>query len=207
MLGFCNVYPFRFSYVADHFQYLASLGVIVLASAGAARWLARWGRVGPTRAVLGLTLLAVLASLTWRQSRMYTDIEQLYRTTIAANPTCWMAYTNFGNIIYDKPGQLDEATGYFQKALALNPDMFEAHNSLAVVFARRGKIDQAVEHYQAALRLKPDLAPLQNNFGKACSLAAGSTRPRRIFAGPWTSIRTMPTPNAILVFPWLPRVG
>ena len=80
---------------------------------------------------------------------------------------CWMAYTNFGNIIYDKPGQLDEATGYFQKALALNPDMFEAHNSLAVVFARRGKIDQAVEHYQAALRLKPDLATLQNNFGKA----------------------------------------
>ena len=28
-LGFVDVYPFRFSYVADHFQYLASLGVIV----------------------------------------------------------------------------------------------------------------------------------------------------------------------------------
>ena len=27
--GFVNVYPFLFSYVADHFQYLASLGVIV----------------------------------------------------------------------------------------------------------------------------------------------------------------------------------
>ena len=29
VLGFVNVYPFRFSYVADHFQFLASLGVIV----------------------------------------------------------------------------------------------------------------------------------------------------------------------------------
>ncbi len=29
VLGFVNVYPFLFSYVADHFQYLASLGVIV----------------------------------------------------------------------------------------------------------------------------------------------------------------------------------
>jgi len=31
--GFFNVYPFIFSYVADHFQYLASLGIIVPAAA------------------------------------------------------------------------------------------------------------------------------------------------------------------------------
>ena len=29
VLGFLNVLPFRYSYVADHFQYLASLGLIV----------------------------------------------------------------------------------------------------------------------------------------------------------------------------------
>jgi protein O-mannosyl-transferase len=33
-LGFLNVFPFRYSYVADHFQYLASLGIIVLAASG-----------------------------------------------------------------------------------------------------------------------------------------------------------------------------
>jgi hypothetical protein len=33
-LGFGNVFPFRYSYVADHFQYLASLGIIALAAAG-----------------------------------------------------------------------------------------------------------------------------------------------------------------------------
>ena len=33
-LGFFNVYPFLFSFVADHFQYLASLGLITLAAAG-----------------------------------------------------------------------------------------------------------------------------------------------------------------------------
>ena len=46
-LGFFNVYPFLFSFVADHFQYLASLGLITLAAAGSARLLERrrlWGR-------------------------------------------------------------------------------------------------------------------------------------------------------------------
>ena len=33
-LGFLDVYPFRFSFVADHFQYLACLGIIVVASSG-----------------------------------------------------------------------------------------------------------------------------------------------------------------------------
>ena len=36
-LGFVNVYPFRFSLVADHFQYLASLPIIALGAAGLAR--------------------------------------------------------------------------------------------------------------------------------------------------------------------------
>ena len=34
VLGFLNVYPFRYSYVADHFQYLAILAIIVPAAAG-----------------------------------------------------------------------------------------------------------------------------------------------------------------------------
>jgi len=33
-LGFVNAFPFRYSYVADHFQYLASLGIIALAASG-----------------------------------------------------------------------------------------------------------------------------------------------------------------------------
>ena len=37
-LGFFNVYPFVYSYVADHFQYLATFGVVALAAAGWAWW-------------------------------------------------------------------------------------------------------------------------------------------------------------------------
>ena len=57
VLGFCNVYPFLYSFVADHFQYLASLGVITLASAGVALLLGRWGlwrSAGRLRGVFGV---------------------------------------------------------------------------------------------------------------------------------------------------------
>ena len=36
-LGFVNVYPMRYSFVADHFQYMASIGLIVAAVEGGAR--------------------------------------------------------------------------------------------------------------------------------------------------------------------------
>ena len=41
VLGFLNVFYFKYSFVADHFQYLASLGIITLVSAAVAQGLAR----------------------------------------------------------------------------------------------------------------------------------------------------------------------
>ena len=78
VLGFLNVYPFRYSLVADHFLYLASLGIIVLVSAGIALLFEHWRLWHrPTSYVLSVALLASLTILTWRQSAMYTDVETL----------------------------------------------------------------------------------------------------------------------------------
>ena len=61
VLGFFNVYWFKFSYVADHFQYLASLGIISLAAAGAVLISSRWGICSrPGGYALCLALLAIL---------------------------------------------------------------------------------------------------------------------------------------------------
>ena len=51
VLGFLNVYPFLFSFVADHFQYLAMLGDLVPAGLRAGTLLAHWpGRAAPRSA-------------------------------------------------------------------------------------------------------------------------------------------------------------
>jgi len=87
-LGFVNVFPFKYSFVADHFQYLASAGVIALVAAGLARLADR----APVRlrgvlpGLMPLALGAPLFLLTSHQSRQYIDAPTLYRTTIAATP-------------------------------------------------------------------------------------------------------------------------
>ena len=113
-LGFFNVYPFLFSYVADHFQYLASMGIIAAASAGAALLL-NWVP-SPVRAAgpwLAAALCALLAVLSNAQSRIYADQPTLYRATIERNPACWMAHNNLG-LWYEGRGDLGDAVSEYQ---------------------------------------------------------------------------------------------
>jgi protein O-mannosyl-transferase len=165
VLGFFNLYTFRYSFVANHYQYLAGLGIITLVAAGAALLLTRqelWNGLGGY--ALCLVPLAILAGLTSQQSRMYADSETLYRTTIAENPDCWMARNNLGMVLLDR-GQTDEAMFLFQKALEIKPDYAEGHYLLGLALVARGRLDEAIAHCQRALEIKPDYAEAHNNLG------------------------------------------
>lgn len=165
--GFLNVYPFRYSFVADHFQYLASLGVMALAAAGLVEALSRarvWGTKGGQ--ALCLSLLAVLACLTWRQSRMYADMETLWRTTLAKNPECSMALNNLGNLLRER-GQTEEAVVFFQRAVTSQPENAEAQNNLGLTLVQMGRVAEAIAHYRKALAVQPEDAYFHNNLGAA----------------------------------------
>src|SRR5262249_52049555 len=97
VLGFFNVYPFIFSFVADHFQYLASLGIIVLVAHAVAMALSRIRpKLRWAGNVLCVGLIVALAMRSWRQSQSYGDASLLYRATISQNPNCWLAQNNLG---------------------------------------------------------------------------------------------------------------
>ena len=165
VLDFFDVYFFRYAFVSDHFQYLASMGPLALAGAGITIGLDSFGpRKAFLRPLLCTLLLLTLGILTWRQSRQYTDIETLWRTTIARNPACWMAYDNLGNVLLDK-GQLEEATALFQKTLAIKPDYAEAQNSIGAVLMQQGRLAEAEAQFRKALQIQPDYAQAQNNLG------------------------------------------
>ncbi len=157
VLGFLNVYPFRYSFVADHFQYHASIALIVLAAAGIATALERASTPARWRAGAGAVglLVAALGLLTWRQASTYRDAETLYRATLARNPDSWMAHHNLGRILSRTPGGLNEAIVQYQDVLRLKPTHARAHYSLGVALQRAGREHEAVPHFEAALRLEP----------------------------------------------------
>ena len=166
-LGFVNVFPFRYSFVADHFQYLASMPMLALIAASLTMLGRRLfaARFGALRA--GLVLIAlVLGGLTWRQSHLYVDAETLYRETIARNPGAWMAYNNLGSLkLLGSPDQFAEAAALVQEAIRLFPDNPEAHNNLGVAYQRMGRLADAEKEHREALRLLPSYAEPYNNLG------------------------------------------
>ncbi len=172
-LGFFNVYPFIFSYVADHFQYLASMGIIALASAGAAVLMGRakpdWRGIG-----LGFTaaLVAVLCLLSNAQSQIYADEPTLYRATLERNPACWMAHNNLG-YWYKNHGDADKALVHYQEALRLRKDYPQAHNNLGALYEDRGDLPGAAEQFQAALDIAPAFAAAHNNLGSVLGKIPG----------------------------------
>jgi tetratricopeptide (TPR) repeat protein len=166
VLGFVNVYPFVFSYVADHFQYLSLVGLIAFLTAAATRGFAhlawpRWS--GPALATGGLLLLG---TLTWRQCGMYRDVLTLYETTVARNPSSWVAQLNLGTAL-DDAGQPAESLPHLQRALALKPDFPDTLNSLGNVLNHLGRSPEALPPVQRALQIQPRFALAHNTLGAA----------------------------------------
>jgi len=167
-LGFVNVYPFIFSFVADHFQYLASIAIIVPASGGLALATQQLTKNRPrwSGTLAAVPVVAILGILTFRQTQLYGDNEILYRGTLARNPDCWLALNNLGNILAATPEHKTEAIELYEKALKIKPDYPEAHFNLANLLAKNPATRfSAITHFEAALISRPDYAEAHNNLG------------------------------------------
>lgn len=171
-LGFANIYFFLYSFVADHWQYLACLGIITPCASGIVLLATRlksgyaWLEPGVTLVIGGVLFL-----LTWQQSRMYNNAETLYRTTIAHNPACWLAYDQLVDILY-QANRIPEAMNLFKDELRIKPAV--AHYSLGNALLRKGRTSEAIDQFTEALRINPDYAEAHNNLGYAL-LVTGRT--------------------------------
>jgi tetratricopeptide (TPR) repeat protein len=158
-LGFVDLYPMRFSFVADHFQYLTSLGIIAPLAAGVARATRAIEEVAPGpgrwmwRAWVGVALL-VLASLTFLQSRIYRDEETLWRDTLNKNPYSWIAHNNLGRILGFRR-EHDLAMQHFRRAVELKEDYYVAETNLAEALTWLGEHREAVDHLRHVLQIAP----------------------------------------------------
>lgn len=181
-LGFVNVYPFKYSFVADHFQYLASIGIIALAAAGLTLLARRWSHERNALTALALVFGVPLGALTFHQSAQYADAETLYRATLARNPDAWLAHINLG-FVYLRQQRFELALAETREAIRLEPGLSQAQNNLGSAYLGLNRIDEAVAAFRLARQLKPDDAQVQHNLALALQRSADAMQDRADVAG------------------------
>ncbi|HUJ72260.1 MAG TPA: tetratricopeptide repeat protein [Verrucomicrobiae bacterium] len=149
-LGFVNVFPMRYSFVADHFQYLASMGLIA-AMAAAVMTILRHPRM---RIIGGTAMVVSLSMLTCQRTWVYQNAETLWRDTLAKNPDCWMAHNNLGVLLAAR-GDVQAARAEYEEALRIKPDFYNPHNNLGNLLRQEGENEKAVAEYRQTLRMEP----------------------------------------------------
>jgi tetratricopeptide (TPR) repeat protein len=151
-LGFANVYPFRFSFVADHFQYLACSGIFAVAAGSLTVAFHRWRSSDGIRATVVAALLLPLLFVTWRDAHGYTSLEALWKTTIERNPEAWLAQTNLAALLLDQqPPDPAGALAHARAAVQLAPGESSTHFNLGLALDATGDPGGAVNEYRTAI--------------------------------------------------------
>ncbi len=177
-LGFISVYPMRFSFVADHFAYLASIGVIALFAATTVhlsnrrRWSRSWSRLAATMVVMMFSLVSFLRCFD------YKDAESLWVATLADNPRCWMATFHLAAIRFDQQRFIEAAT-LFENALRHEKhdrpghhEQADLHHYLGDTLLALGSPDESDFHFRQAVAFFQEMAEVEkesivphNNLG------------------------------------------
>ncbi|EMI27091.1 tetratricopeptide repeat protein [Rhodopirellula europaea] len=171
-LGFFDVYPMRFSFVADHFAYMASVPLIALIVGVVATWLQSkeqddeeeygLGRYLPKLMVAGAALL--LATVAFSQATIYSGLEVLWRDTLEKNPNSFMAHNNLGALL-NRRGDYLEAETHLRRSLEIKPNFADSVINLAQARQNLGDLEEALSLYNRATELNPGLAEAYNGLG------------------------------------------
>lgn len=156
-MGFANVYPMRFSWVADHFVYVASIGLIVLFAAGLARLCAKRGSMIP----LAGGLIIVLGTFTVLHSLSFANPQRLWTNTLIRNDRSWLAATNLGAWFRSEADRLTTAV------LPIEQDPEKVKKLIADYYSAAGKwLDAAEQMNPTAWEIPFQKALLALRFGK-----------------------------------------
>ena len=175
-LGFLNVYPHRYSFVADHFQHHAALSLIVLFGAGlamipglrptpAGTVEGPAGARQPRTALAGWSvILLVLVALTFTRNFVYESKRTLWVDTIARNPNASMAHNNLG-IEYHHEGNISAAIRSFREAIRTEPTNARAIGNLANMYVKQGRFAEAEPLLRQAIGLQSNFVGAYANLG------------------------------------------
>jgi len=169
-LGFVSFYMMRYTFVADHFIYLASWSIMLLVVSAAAWFFNRLPQnpklvIGAFATILVLICFAVVTA---DEVRKFKNVQTLWEHTIAVNPKAWLAHNNLG-VIYAAQGQYAKALEHYKTTIEINPDYATAYNNAGVALVLLNQPAKAIDYYKTAIELQSDYGEALYNFAVAYS--------------------------------------
>lgn len=167
VLGFFAVYFFRYSYVSDHFQYLASMGPLALAGSAVVAAAESFKNVGVIlKPVFAGTLALILASLTWQHEQIFRNQQRLWSQTLAKNPEATIARVNLAALA-SEAGHPEEVLAQSPMLLEVYPDDPTILNIVGAAYLELGRLDAAIDLFQKSVAARPSNPRPWFNLGLA----------------------------------------
>lgn len=159
--GVVKVYPMKFSWTADHFQYLAGIPIMALAAAAlwrGARAFLPEGRRGVEAAACGaaLVLVLALAALSFARVPAYRDEEALWLDTLKKNPLATIGVNNLGFYYFQQGDRWEDVVRVSQAGVDAGAFDADVLVNLGGAQAILGRVDEACENFKRALALTPE---------------------------------------------------
>ncbi|MFH0981539.1 MAG: tetratricopeptide repeat protein [Planctomycetota bacterium] len=180
VLGFFDIYYQQFSFVADHFQYLALVGLIGLCVHGATYGLERsdiagidpvTGRTRLGGRALGVGLLGACWFLAGQRAQVFQNTGTLCADTLRHNPNSWIANYERGEyVLVEGRGRKEAvqlALTHFQRALQHKPDHAYTLEGLGLASGLLGRGEEALDYLRRAVAAAPNNAVFQMNLGSS----------------------------------------
>ena len=169
-LGFVDYHFMLFSFVADRYQYLASIGITAVVVGAVARAVSRaqaasklWNET--PKGVVTATLLVILGILTWQQASLYRDGISFFNHIIAHNYQAREAHLNLGSALL-RWNRLEEALAAYRVAEEQRPEDCKPPYGAAIALHHMDRTDEAEAGYLRALQLCPHYAAALADLGK-----------------------------------------
>jgi tetratricopeptide (TPR) repeat protein len=150
--------------MADRYTYIPLIGLFIMIAWSFPENLSKWRYKRITTIPIAVSVLSILAVITWFQVRYWKDSIALFKHALEVTENNYVVHNNLGFALKEK-GRVDEAVNHYSEALRINPDFELAHLNLGVVYAGRGDNKAAIKHYKEALRVKPDFITAYINMG------------------------------------------
>jgi tetratricopeptide (TPR) repeat protein len=102
---------------------------------------------------------------TLEREKKYGDAEALFRQMIAEDPKNADALNSFGYMLAERGQKLDEAVGFVQRALAIEPDNGAYLDSLGWAYYKQNRLDLAEAPLRQAAAQLPTVSVIQDHLG------------------------------------------